>query len=91
MADTAQAARLLAELARRIASSLDLRETLQLVVQAAVVELGFGCALVNMVQPGDMCEVVAIAAPEEAAKALLGTRSADGHVARASGLLRGLG
>jgi diguanylate cyclase (GGDEF)-like protein/PAS domain S-box-containing protein len=71
----AQTGSLLAELARRIASSLDLRETLQLVVQAVVGQLGFGCALVNMVRPGDMCEVVAIAGPEEAAKALLGTRA----------------
>jgi diguanylate cyclase (GGDEF)-like protein/PAS domain S-box-containing protein len=75
VADTAQTGRLLAELARRIASSLDLRETLQLVVQAVVGQLGFGCALVNMVQPGDLCEVVAIAGPEEAARALLGTRA----------------
>jgi len=70
-----QAGRLLAELARRIASSLDLRVTLQLVVQAVVDQLGFGCALVNMLLPGDMFEVVAIAGPEEAAKTLLGTRA----------------
>ena len=91
MADTAQAGRLLAELARRIASSLDLRETLQLVVQAVVGQLGFGCALVNMVQPGDMCEVVAIAAPEEAAKALLCTRAPMDTWRALLGLLRGLG
>jgi len=71
----AQAARLLAELARRIASSLELRQTLQLVVQAVVDQLGFGCALVNLVRPGDMCEVVAIAGPEDATRALLGTRA----------------
>ena len=71
----AQAAQLLAELARRIASSLELRQTLQFVVQAVVNQLGFGCALVNLVRPGDMCEVVAIAGPEEATRALLGTRA----------------
>ncbi|HEX2824318.1 MAG TPA: diguanylate cyclase [Streptosporangiaceae bacterium] len=71
----AQAARLLAELARRIASSLDLRQTLQVVVQAVVDQLGFGCALVNMVRPGDTCEVVAIAGPDEATRALLGARA----------------
>jgi diguanylate cyclase (GGDEF)-like protein/PAS domain S-box-containing protein len=71
----AQATQLLAELARRIASSLDLQQTLQLVVQAVVDQLGFDCALVNMVRPGDMCEVVAIAAPEEATRALLGARA----------------
>jgi diguanylate cyclase (GGDEF)-like protein/PAS domain S-box-containing protein len=71
----AQAARLLAELARRIASSLELRQTLQFVVQAVVDQLGFGCALVNLVRPGDVCEVVAIAGPQEAARALLGARA----------------
>jgi diguanylate cyclase (GGDEF)-like protein/PAS domain S-box-containing protein len=71
----AQAAQLLAELVRRIASSLELRQTLQFVVQAVVDQLGFGCALVNMVQPDDMCEVVAIAGPPEAVQALLGTRA----------------
>jgi diguanylate cyclase (GGDEF)-like protein/PAS domain S-box-containing protein len=71
----AQAGRLLAELARRVASSLDLRLTLQLVVQAVVDQLGFGCALVNMLLPGDMFQVVAIAGPEEVTEALLGTRA----------------
>jgi diguanylate cyclase (GGDEF)-like protein/PAS domain S-box-containing protein len=71
----AQAPGLLAELARRIASSLDLQETLQLVVQSVVDQLGFGCALVNMVRPGDLCEVVAVAGSPEAAEALLGTRA----------------
>ena len=75
MAHDAQAGRLLAELARRIASSLDLRLTLQLVVQAVVDQLGFGCALVNMLLPGDTLEVVAIAGPDEATQALLGTRA----------------
>lgn len=74
-ADDAEAARLLAELARRVASSLDLRQTLQCVVDAVVDQLGFGCALVNMVRPGDMCEVVAIAGPAEATETLLGTRA----------------
>jgi diguanylate cyclase (GGDEF)-like protein/PAS domain S-box-containing protein len=69
------AAQLLAELARRIASSLELRQTLQYVVQAVVDQLGFGCAVMNLVRSGDMCEVVAIAGPEEAARALLGTRA----------------
>jgi diguanylate cyclase (GGDEF)-like protein/PAS domain S-box-containing protein len=71
----AAAARLLAELVRRIASSLELRQTLQLVVQAVVDQLGFGCALMNLVRPDDMCEVVAIAGPAEATRALLGTRA----------------
>lgn len=75
VAHDAQAGRLLAELARRVASSLDLRLTLQLVVQAVVDQLGFGCALVNMLLPGDTLEVVAIAGPEEATQALLGTRA----------------
>ena len=69
------AVRFLADLARRIASSLDLHETLQEVVQAVVDHLGFGAAVVNLVVPGDMCEVVAAAGPPEAAAALLGTRA----------------
>ena len=67
VADEAQSARLLAGLARRIASSLDLQETLQMVVQSVVDQLGFGAALVNMARPGDVCEVVAVAGSDSAA------------------------
>ena len=74
-ADEAQSARLLAGLARRIASSLDLQETLQIVVQSVVDQLGFGVALVNMARPGDVCEVVAVAGSDEATDALMGTRA----------------
>ncbi len=74
MSDT-QAAELLTQLARRITASLDLRETLQVVAQAVVDQLGFGAAVVNLVQPGDMCEVAAVAGPAELAQALLGTRA----------------
>jgi diguanylate cyclase (GGDEF)-like protein/PAS domain S-box-containing protein len=74
MSDT-QAAELLAQLARRITASLDLRETLQVVAQAVVDQLGFGAAVVNLVQPGDMCEVAAAAGPDEVGQALLGTRA----------------
>jgi diguanylate cyclase (GGDEF)-like protein/PAS domain S-box-containing protein len=74
MTDT-QAAELLADLARRITASLDLRETLQVVAQAVVDQLGFGAAVVNLVQPGDMCEVAAAAGPDELGQALLGTRA----------------
>jgi diguanylate cyclase (GGDEF)-like protein/PAS domain S-box-containing protein len=73
-AGEAQAARLLAGLARRIAASLDLQETLQLVVQS-VGQLGFGCAAMNLLQPGDMFEVVAIVGPDDATRSLLGTRA----------------
>ena len=74
-ADEAQSARLLAGLARRIASSLDLKETLQIVVESVVDQLGFGAALVNMARPGDVCEVVAVAGSDDANEALLGTRA----------------
>jgi diguanylate cyclase (GGDEF)-like protein/PAS domain S-box-containing protein len=74
-ADQAQSARLLAGLARRIASSLDLKETLQIVVESVVDQLGFGVALVNMTRPGDECEVVAVAGSDDANDALLGTRA----------------
>jgi diguanylate cyclase (GGDEF)-like protein/PAS domain S-box-containing protein len=67
--------RFLADLASRIVSSLDLNETLQEVVQAVVDRLGFGAAVINLVVPGDMCEVVAVAGPPEVAAALLGTRA----------------
>jgi diguanylate cyclase (GGDEF)-like protein/PAS domain S-box-containing protein len=70
-----QAAELLAQLARRITASLDLRETLQVVAQAVVDQLGFGAAVVNLCQPGDMCEVAAVAGPEEVGQALYGTRT----------------
>jgi diguanylate cyclase (GGDEF)-like protein/PAS domain S-box-containing protein len=74
-ADDAESTRLLAVMARRIASSLDLRQTLQIVADSVVDQLGFGCAVVNMALPGDLCEVVAVAGSEEAAEALLGTRA----------------
>ena len=74
MTDT-QAAELLADLARRITASLDLRETLQVVARAVVDQLGFGAAVVNLVQPGDMCEVAAAAGPDDVGQALLGTRA----------------
>jgi diguanylate cyclase (GGDEF)-like protein len=70
-----QAAELLAQLARRITASLDLRETLQVVAQAVVDQLGFGAAVVNLVQAGDMCEVAAAAGPDEVGQTLLGTRA----------------
>ncbi|MBV9795466.1 MAG: diguanylate cyclase [Actinobacteria bacterium] len=70
-----QAAELLAQLARRITASLDLRETLQVVAQAVVDQLGFGAAVVNLCQPGEMCEVAAVAGPDEVGQALLGTRT----------------
>jgi diguanylate cyclase (GGDEF)-like protein/PAS domain S-box-containing protein len=72
-ASEAQSARLLAGLARRIASSLDLQETLQIVVESVVDQLGFGAALVNMARSGDVFEVVAVAGSEDATEALLGT------------------
>ena len=74
-AGDAQSAWQLAGLARRIASSLDLKETLQIVVESVVDQLGFGAALVNMARPGDVCEVVAVAGSEDANEALLGTRA----------------
>jgi diguanylate cyclase (GGDEF)-like protein/PAS domain S-box-containing protein len=70
----AHAARLLAGLARRIAASLNLQETLQLVVQS-VGQLGFDCAAMNLAQPGGMFEVVAIVGPDDAVRSLLGTRA----------------
>ena len=79
MADRATAigsvptAELLAQLARRIASSLDLRATLQLVADAVVDRLGFGVAAVNMLRPDGRCEVAAVAGSEEARTVLLGT------------------
>jgi diguanylate cyclase (GGDEF)-like protein/PAS domain S-box-containing protein len=73
-ADGAQVSRLLAGLARRIAASLDLQETLQLVVQS-VGQLGFACAAMNLLQPGDTFEVVAIEGPDDAVRSLIGTRA----------------
>jgi len=74
-ADDSGAVQSLAVLVRRIAGSLDLQQTLQDVVQAVVDHLGFGAAVINLVRPGNMCEVVAAAGPQELAQALLGTRA----------------
>jgi diguanylate cyclase (GGDEF)-like protein/PAS domain S-box-containing protein len=68
----AHAARLLTKLARRIAASLDLQETLQLVVQS-VGQLGFSCAAMNLLQSDDMFEVVAIFGPDDSIRSLLHT------------------
>lgn len=65
----------LTRVVRRITASLDLRETLRVVAQAVVDQLGFDAAVVNMVQPGDICEVAAVAGPESARDALLGTHA----------------
>jgi hypothetical protein len=72
-ADQAAAAELLAHVARRIAVSLDLRETLQVVAQAVVDHLGFGVAVANIIRPDDMCEAAAVAGPDDAVQAMLGT------------------
>ncbi|HEX3715343.1 MAG TPA: diguanylate cyclase [Trebonia sp.] len=73
-ADATAAAELLANVARRIAVSLDLRETLQVVAQAVVDHLGFGVAVVNIIRPDDdMCEAAAVAGPDDAVQAMLGT------------------
>ncbi len=72
-ADAAAAAALLAQVARRIAVSLDLRETLQVVAQAVVDHLGFGVAVVNLIRPDDVCEAAAVAGPDDAVQAMLGT------------------
>jgi diguanylate cyclase (GGDEF)-like protein/PAS domain S-box-containing protein len=74
-ADGAQAAEFLAGAIRRLAGSLDLRETLQEVAQAVVDHIGFGAAVVNLELPGNLCEVVAVAGPVDLSEALLGTRA----------------
>ena len=68
-------AELLSQVARRIAASLDLRETLQVVADAVVDRLGFGGVAVNMLRPNDVCEVAAVAGPPELREALLGTQA----------------
>jgi diguanylate cyclase (GGDEF)-like protein/PAS domain S-box-containing protein len=61
----------LAELARRVAVSLDLQATLQLVADAVVEDLSFRAVAVNIERPGGMYEVVAVAGPDDV-KGLLG-------------------
>jgi len=61
----------LAELARRVAVSLDLQATLQLVADAVVEDLSFLAVAVNIERPGGMYEVVAVAGPDDV-KGLLG-------------------
>jgi hypothetical protein len=61
----------LAELARRVAVSLDLQATLQLVADAVVENLSFRAVAVNIERPGGMYEVVAVAGPDDV-KGLLG-------------------
>jgi diguanylate cyclase (GGDEF)-like protein/PAS domain S-box-containing protein len=68
-------AELLSQVARRIAASLDLRETLQVVADAVVERLGFGGVAVNMLRPNDICEVAAVAGPAELRDTLLGSQA----------------
>ena len=69
------AARLLAQIARRVGSSLALDETLTAIANAVVEALGFRGAVVNLVAPDDELYVVAVAGTEELKTALAGRHS----------------
>ncbi len=62
-------------LVRTVNGDLDLGRTLQSVCQGVVDGLGFSVAVLNLVLPGDVLEVVACAGDQDARDALLGTRA----------------
>ena len=69
------AARLLAQIARRVGSSLALDETLTAVAEAVVEALGFRAAVVNLIAPDDELYVVAVAGGPDIKEALAGNHS----------------
>jgi diguanylate cyclase (GGDEF)-like protein/PAS domain S-box-containing protein len=69
------AARLLAQVARRVGSSLALDETLVAIANAVVEALGFRSSVVNLVAPDDELYVVAVAGTDELKEALAGRHS----------------
>jgi len=69
------AARRLAEVARRVGVSLVLDDTLDAVAHAVVETLGFRAAVVNLVAPDGDLHVVSVAGSDEVREALLGSHS----------------
>jgi diguanylate cyclase (GGDEF)-like protein/PAS domain S-box-containing protein len=63
---------LLSDVSARVASTLDLQQTLEVVASAVVDSLGFGVAVLNLVTARGV-EVVVVAGPAEVREALLGT------------------
>ncbi len=69
------AMRELQRLILRLSAGSDLQSTLRAVVDGVVEGLGFGVAVVNLVQDDGNVEVVTVAGPAEASEALLGQSS----------------
>ena len=69
------AARRLADVARRVGASLALDETLEAIAQAVVETLGFRAAVVNLVAPDGDLHVVAVAGSQDIRDALSGSHS----------------
>src|SRR4051794_19686583 len=69
------AMRELQRLILRLSAGSDLQSTLRAVVDGVVEGLGFGVAVVNLVQDDGSVEVVTVAGPAEASEALLGQSS----------------
>jgi diguanylate cyclase (GGDEF)-like protein/PAS domain S-box-containing protein len=69
------AMRELQRLILRLSAGSDLQSTLRAVVDGVVEGLGFGVAVVNLVQDDGTVEVVTVAGPTEASEALLGQSS----------------
>jgi len=75
MENAAVAARLLAQVARQVGSSLALDETLTAIANAVVEALGFRSSVVNLVAPDDELYVVAVAGTDGLKAALAGRHS----------------
>ena len=72
MSVPAHTAALLSDVASRLGSSLDLRQTLAQVTQAVVDRLGFGLAVLNLVTVEGDLEVVTVAGSDEVRDELVG-------------------
>ena len=70
----AEAVDVLADVAQRLGASLDLTQTLEQVAASVVERLGFGIAVLNLVDDNGDLEVVALAGPDEMRAELLGRR-----------------
>ena len=76
------ALRSLQQVTKRVHASLDLAQTLDAVAQGVVDVAGFGVAVVNLLRPDDVFEVVSVAGDEGARAALLGNREPAADWAR---------
>lgn len=80
MSRTTTLSRMLADVARRVGSTLELHRTLEQITDAVVDLLGFEVAVLNLATPDGLhLEAVSVAGPQQVRDELLGTRMEVAH------------